>query len=49
LEEVFAVLVGLLADALPWFLGGAILGAALEAFSSSSLPVSFRSTPTGNR
>ena len=25
-------LVGLLADALPWFLGGAILGAALEAF-----------------
>nr|MBA3609397.1 permease [Chthoniobacterales bacterium] len=24
--------IGLLADALPWFLGGAILGAALEAF-----------------
>jgi uncharacterized membrane protein YraQ (UPF0718 family) len=29
---VFDNLNGLLADALPWFLGGAILGAALEAF-----------------
>lgn len=29
---VFDNLIGLLADALPWFLGGAILGAALEAF-----------------
>jgi uncharacterized protein len=29
---VFDNLIGLLADALPWFLGGSILGAALEAF-----------------
>ena len=31
-SAVFHNLIGLLADALPWFLGGAILGAALEAF-----------------
>ena len=31
-DVVFDNFIGLLADALPWFLGGAILGAALEAF-----------------
>jgi uncharacterized membrane protein YraQ (UPF0718 family) len=34
---VFDTFIGLLADALPWFLGGAILGAAMEAF----LPVTW--------
>ena len=31
-DVVFDNFIGLLADALPWFLGGAFLGAALEAF-----------------
>src|SRR4030095_13191347 len=31
-DVVFDNFIGLLADALPWFLDGAILGAALESF-----------------
>ena len=38
-------LVGLLADALPWFLGGAILGAALEAFLPTAWAMRWLGSP----
>jgi uncharacterized membrane protein YraQ (UPF0718 family) len=42
---VFDNLIGLLADALPWFLGGAILGAALEAFLPATWALRWLSSP----
>lgn len=42
---VFDNLIGLLADALPWFLGGAILGAALEAFLPTAWATRWLGTP----
>jgi len=44
-DVVFDNLIGLLADALPWFLGGAILGAALEAFLPSAWATHWLSSP----
>jgi uncharacterized membrane protein YraQ (UPF0718 family) len=38
-------LLGLLADTLPWFLGGAILGAALEAFLPTAWATRWLSSP----
>jgi len=42
---VFDNFIGLLADALPWFLGGAILGAALEAFLPTAWALRWLSSP----
>jgi uncharacterized membrane protein YraQ (UPF0718 family) len=44
-HAVFHNLIGLLADALPWFLGGAILGAALEAFLPTAWATRWLDTP----
>jgi uncharacterized membrane protein YraQ (UPF0718 family) len=44
-SAVFDNLIGLLVDALPWFLGGAILGAALEVFLPSAWATRWLSSP----
>ena len=44
-SAVFHNLIGLLADALPWFLGGAILGAALEAFLPTAWAMRWLGSP----
>ena len=44
-DVVFDNFIGLLADALPWFLGGAILGAALEAFLPTAWAMRWLGSP----
>ncbi len=45
LSVVFNHLIGLLAEALPWFLGGAILGAALETFLPTAWATRWLASP----
>src|SRR4030095_8627472 len=44
-DVVFDNFIGLLADALPWFLGGAILGAALESFLPTAWALRWLGSP----
>ncbi len=45
LSVVFSNLIGLLVEALPWFLGGAILGAALERFLPTAWATRWLASP----